>query len=390
MELSENKIREWLGDDKHRPYEKTLSCRGEPCVRPVRKKSMVSQTRVNKKITFSVPWFALGFTITIGLGFVWALLALPVIWSGSGNLQTRVAQGLPLSRIAVGLVNGFRFRFLATADDQVYLGRAGWLYLNQELHMPVDAENAMQTRAKAVIALADALKIRGVHLLLAVVPNKARIHPSYLRGAKIPLEAGYTQWLNLMQAGGVATVALDTALLKAAQNQSVFLKTDTHWNTVGAKVAAQTISAALSDFGLARAAFITTQKTRTKEHTGDLIHLMGLEGVFPPFRPNSELETVEQTQNTKVANQGLLGVPQTEVVLVGTSYSLRSNFSGVLKQALGADVLNLAKEGSGFERSMAAFLKDPILQEAPPKVLIWEFSERFLYLPVSGPLPVMP
>ena len=34
-ELGFNKIREWLGDDKHRPYKKTLSCRGEPCVRPV-------------------------------------------------------------------------------------------------------------------------------------------------------------------------------------------------------------------------------------------------------------------------------------------------------------------------------------------------------------------
>ncbi len=34
--LSRNNIREWSGDDKHRPYEKTLSCRGESCVRPVR------------------------------------------------------------------------------------------------------------------------------------------------------------------------------------------------------------------------------------------------------------------------------------------------------------------------------------------------------------------
>jgi alginate O-acetyltransferase complex protein AlgJ len=193
-----------------------------------------------------------------------------------------------------------------------------------------------------------------------------------------------------MQAGGVATVALDTALLKAAQNQSVFLKTDTHWNTLGAKIAAQTISAALSDFSLTRAAFVTSKEIKTKEYTGDLIHLMGLEGFSPPLRPDSEIELVEQTQNTKVANLGLLGAPQAEVVLVGTSYSLRSNFSGALKQALGADVLNLAKEGSGFERSMAAFLKDPMLQAAPPKVLIWEFSERFLYLPISNPLPVMP
>jgi alginate O-acetyltransferase complex protein AlgJ len=349
---------------------------------------MVSQTQVNKKVTHSIPWFALGFIITIGLGFIWVLMALPAIWSGNGNLQARVAQGLPLSRIAVGLVNSFRYRFLATADDQVHLGKAGWLYLQQELHQPTNAENAMQTRARAVIALATALKTRGVHLLLAVVPNKARIHPAYLEGAKIPFQNGYTQWLELMQTGGVATVALDTALLKAAQNQSVFLKTDTHWNTIGAKIAAQTISAALSEFSLTRAAFITTKKT--KEYTGDLIHLMGLEDFSPPLRPNSELEMVEQTQNISVANLGLLGAPQSEVVLVGTSYSLRSNFSGALKQALGTDVLNLAREGSGFERSMTAFLKDPMLEAAPPKVLIWEFSERFLYLPISGPLPVMP
>ena len=351
---------------------------------------MISQTRVSPKIIHRIPWFALGFTITIGLGFISVLVALPVIWSGNGNLQTRVAQGLPLSRMAVGLVNSFRFRFLATTDDQVHLGSAGWLYLNQELRLPAYAEQSMQTRARAVVALAHALKIQGVHLLLAVVPNKARIHSAYLRGAKIPLKDGYTQWMNLMQAGGVDAVPLDKVLLKAVQNQAVFLKTDTHWNTLGAKIAAQAVAVALSDFELTRAAFITSQKTQATEYTGDLIHLMGLEGFSSPLRPNSEIEIVEQTQNAERANLGLLGSPQTEVVLVGTSYSLRSNFLGALKQALSAPVLNLAKEGSGFAGSMVTFLKDPILQEAPPKVLIWEFSERFLYLPIDNPLPVMP
>ena len=30
-ELSENKICEWLGEHKVRPYEKNMSCRGDAC-----------------------------------------------------------------------------------------------------------------------------------------------------------------------------------------------------------------------------------------------------------------------------------------------------------------------------------------------------------------------
>jgi hypothetical protein len=43
-----NQIGEWQGDACHRPYEKIMSCRGEPCVRPVTNNEIKFPHQINK------------------------------------------------------------------------------------------------------------------------------------------------------------------------------------------------------------------------------------------------------------------------------------------------------------------------------------------------------
>jgi alginate O-acetyltransferase complex protein AlgJ len=315
---------------------------------------------------------AAGFCFTLALG------GLGYFW------QPDLHKPHPWSQQIIGWVNGLRYALLQTSDDQVHLGKDGWLYINQELRVPQNPMQNMQARAKAVIALAKSLQSRGTKLVVVVVPAKARIHPEHLGTVRFPkaLESGYQDWVQTLQAFGVTTLRLDS-LLMHTQRQT-FLMTDTHWNTFGAQVAANGIAQRL---GLSQQTRFATRTLPTQSLQGDLQHLMGVEGLSPPFRPADELETPSVTHSLAATNLGLFDLPKNEVVLVGTSYSLRSNFAGALSQALGVQVQNLAKEGSGFERNIVAFLKDPSLQEAPPKYLIWEFAERFLYLPIEHPLP---
>jgi alginate O-acetyltransferase complex protein AlgJ len=54
------------------------------------------------------------------------------------------------------------------------------------------------------------------------------------------------------------------------------------------------------------------------------------------------------------------------------------NFEGALKEALGADVLNVANQGEGPVRPMQEYLVSETLQNTPPELVIWEIPERFI------------
>ena len=71
------------------------------------------------------------------------------------------------------------------------------------------------------------------------------------------------------------------------------------------------------------------------------------------------------------------------MALVGTSYSAdeRWNFAGALRQALGSDLVNFAEDGRGPLLPMLKFLQSDDFKNAPPRLVIWEFPER--YLPIA-------
>ncbi len=335
--------------------------------------------------------FAVGFGLTLTVGLVLGGLTLRGMAAGTPqDFNSRFADALPIRQSLIQTVDALRYRFLGSSDDVVQLGRDGWLYLTQDVQQPVNATAAWQTRAAAVIRLSIALQARGVKLVLAVSPSKARIYPEHLLGTTLSsdMQAGYAGFTNTLERGGVSVVHLETALGAAAKKQQVYYRTDTHWNMAGARVAARALAQTVRKLGidLPSASFKTSKASR-QERSGDLIHLMSLDALQSPWRPASDIEATEQTKSLEAANQGLLGAPSTEVVLVGTSYCLRGNFHGALQESLGTTVLNLAKEGSGFERRMSAYLNDPAFKNTPPKILIWEFNERFLYQPIDADLP---
>jgi alginate O-acetyltransferase complex protein AlgJ len=103
------------------------------------------------------------------------------------------------------------------------------------------------------------------------------------------------------------------------------------------------------------------------------------ERIGPAFDALSE-------QTTEVAREslggGLFGESTIPVTLVGTSYSANPlwNFEGALKEALGADVLNVANQGEGPVVPMRDYLTGAEFRDAPPDLVIWEIPERFIHV----------
>ncbi|MBV5345954.1 MAG: hypothetical protein JZU63_10805, partial [Rhodoferax sp.] len=272
--------------------------------------------------------------------------------------------------------------------EQVRLGRGDWLFLTEELQYHPLGDSNMAARVQLLSKTSHCLAQKGVQLVVALVPDKARVHPEHWSAAGYPAynATRYSQALTHLNQAGVMAIDLLGPLQQAAKNQSVYYRSDTHWNQVGAKVAASVIATHIASLNtqLDEATFVTTTQATAVERPGDLIRLMGLEHMPNMLRPKPDTETTEITTQTSADQAtGLFGDSAVGVVLTGTSYSLRGNFHGHLQQALRTKVLNVAKDGGGLLQATGAYLADESFKTTPPKVLLWEVPERFLTLPLD-------
>ncbi len=301
-------------------------------------------------------------------------------------------ENLPWRSQLIAWSNAGRYVLVQGAGDQVRLGSDEWLFSVEEIEYFRQAEAFQQTRVSVVAELAASLKQKQVQLVVALVPDKARIETRQFSGQRYPqwYQGRYASILQQLQARQVNVVDLEQAM-KAAQaaqpDLALYYRTDTHWNQQGAALAAQAIAATVKQQGwqVPPVVFRTTATEKPTPRVGDLLRMMGLEDMPNLLRPNPDVERTETTAKAEVASSmGLLGDVEVPVTLVGTSYSLRANFHGYLQAALSADVLNVAQDGGGFIQSMEAYLKDDAFKTSPPQVLIWEIPERVFSRPLAS------
>lgn len=335
------------------------------------------------------------FAALLLIGFSQSIMALRSMQKNGfattpSQLKTQFNESLPWRKKFIETSSVARYATMRATEDQVRVGQDGWLYITQELRTQPDQIANWKARAEAVIALERGFKQLGIQLVVAVVPAKARIHPEHLpSGVRFEQQQNvYNEFTNKLEQAGIIVSSLDKPLL-AANSRELFYRTDTHWNQAGAKLAAQELARTIRSLKLElpRTEYRTKTVRPEQSRPGDLLNLMGLSDVSDAWRPPADHESALETKSIAAANQGLLGAPVSQVVLVGSSYSLRGNFKGFLQQALSSSVTNAAREGSGFAGSMTDFLENPSWKNQPPKIIVWEFAERFLSLPLETTLP---
>ena len=310
---------------------------------------------------------------------------------------------LPMRDQLIAFANTIRYQLLGAGGDQVRIGQQGWLFLTDELKFEGDdgrqgakiaannPEESLKERIKFVGQVASRLERQGVTLVVALVPDKARVYQSQLKGQGYPQynASKYQTALAQLAKNKVPSVDLLDPLIQAKSSQEVFYKTDTHWNQMGAQIAAQQIAAKIAKLNIALAptSFETKLSADKTQRVGDLIRLMGLETIPNSLRPLPDFEAAATTTETKSEaasaasaspSLGLFGDSAVSVALVGTSYSLRGNFHGYLRASLGTKVLNTAKDGGGFLQALTAYVQDDSFKTSKPKVIVWEIPERML------------
>lgn len=324
-----------------------------------------------------------------------AELDLPRTWTDfregrtTGTLEKQLDLNLPARKTLITVANNARYLLTGGGGEQVRIGKDGWLFLADELRFDAGGSAHLSARIALFEAAARQLDRQGVKLVVALVPDKARLYSSKLSNGRYPEynRSRYQDTLAALRIHDVTVADLLTPLTLGAVQGDVYYHSDTHWNHAGAQVAADAVALTVRQLGvdLEKTSFISVSAGAQAERPGDLIRLMGLDDTPNALRPRPDLETPVVTRQSSVESAGgLFGDAFVPVVLTGTSYSLRGNFHGFLQQALTAKVLSVAKDGGGFLQATTEYLTDESFRSAKPKVLVWEVPERFMFTKLDG------
>ncbi|WP_052352037.1 alginate O-acetyltransferase AlgX-related protein [Deinococcus pimensis] len=298
--------------------------------------------------------------------------------------ETTLDRNLPLREAGVRVWAEIGYGLFREGRPGVLVGQDGWLYTSEEFQRPPDAGRELARKVDYVRAVDRQLRARGVRLLVTLVPAKARVYPEHLGRYRVPraVDADLGRFAGALDRAGVANVNLAGPFLAAKTSGALFLRTDTHWTPLGARVAARAVAAETRrrwpDLGLAPGEFRTATGPAVNRE-GDLTRFLP---VSPAHLPAPDVVRAPKTERTD-AGGGLLGDPVISATLVGTSYSANAtwNFDGALREALGADVVNEAREGQGPMVPMRSFLRGKAATNPDLRLVIWELPERFLTVP---------
>jgi len=287
--------------------------------------------------------------------------------------ESRFLEALPTRDWTTGLWNAVRYAALGEVNDGAVPGRDGWLFTAEEFAEPQETRDLAHDIAHA----RDTLAAMGVRLVPVIVPDKARIMRDKLpRGRSEAFAGRYDRTLAVIGAAGLSAIDLRSAMTEASAS---FMRTDSHWSPAGTRAAAEAVATALADAGLPETAF-TTEVGDERPFEGDLLNFVDTGPWQSLVGPAAETIQTYETVAMDAGLGDLFGDVTIPVVLVGTSFSARTefHFEGFLKQALGADVVNVAIEGQGPFVPMDRFLESDTIDQASPEVVIWEIPERYL------------
>ncbi len=306
-------------------------------------------------------------------------------------VNSAMAHNLPVDGLFRAAGGMMRWRLFDSGGPQVWAGQGGWLYLMEELRPWPGADTVMQRRVDTIKRVGDALHAKGIDLLVAVVPDKARVVSATMNGPRsAQANTRYAAFLELLHKQGTPTVDLGVTMMATPQPDQLFWRTDTHWSQQGAALAAATISTSVTTKINHGAKFKTTAAPEISSGPGDLLRLISLDHVpdnLPiKLRPPVDRQYLETTKpvDAPAADGGLLDDgPTIDVALIGSSFSVNANFGGRLQEALGSTVSNFGEAGGGFAGAARHYFTGIAYRDTPPKLVIWEIPERLVVQPIN-------
>ncbi len=321
-----------------------------------------------------------------------------------------------LARATIPRTQAFTAEFLGLGNEQVCLGRSGWLFYQPDVaHLAGPGfldpsilkahrragrvgEEIQPDPIRAIVAFRDDLKARGIHLLLVPVPVKPMIEPEHLSQRfraplSIPLQnSSHAAFLCALDEAGVDCLDVSGAVAsrKLQTGRSQFLLADTHWTPEGMERVAELMAERIRGVeGITGAASL--ELTRGEENVrggGDIAAMLKLPAgsglypkqevvIHPVHKAAGGTWTPEASAAVLLLGDSFSNIYSLEAMGWGASAGLAEQLSFQLRQPLDAILRNDA--GAYATRELLAReLAQGKNRLAGKKVVVWEFAMREL------------
>ena len=317
-----------------------------------------------------------------------------------------------LSQWLLPPVQGLLVGELRAANEQVYLGRDGWLFYRPDIeyitgppflgkaHLKQQGHKAhfQPEPIKAIVHFRNQLAARGIDLIVVAVPVKPTIEGGRLSskaGANEPLQnASFAEFQRRLLAAGVRL--FDPAPLMAQRKpEPQYLATDTHWRPETMELVARALARWSGGISVAQDAGETDRVSSSEQFSpkdvtgiGDTARMLKLprdQHIHPPERV-----TIRQVTSgtgwwrpTREADVLLLGDSFTNIFSQeGLGWGEAAGFAEHLSVALGGRPLDCILRNSDGAFATREMLSNELARGrdrlAGKKLVIWEFAAREL------------
>ena len=298
-----------------------------------------------------------------------------------------------LPRVQLALVK------LGAGNEQVYLGRDGWLFYRPDVDYvtgpPFLEPTVMVHRAhaagvqsdpvKAIVNFRDQLASRGIDLIAMPIPMKPGVEAAHLSPRTKPNGAlqnpSFSEFKTRLEKSGIRV--FDPV---STDNASLYLETDTHWRPETMERVAKDLAALIKMPADSTAAFKVSEKNISG--IGDISRMLKLPEASQNFPP--ETVTVHEiTQGdapwhaSKDADVLLLGDSFANIFsLSALGWGESGGFAEQLSHALGDRPLDCILRNSDGAFATREILSRELARGhdrlAGKKLVIWEFAAREL------------
>lgn len=173
------------------------------------------------------------------------------------SLDSYLNDWMPFRNQLVGFRSLSRLKlFNETGSDRVMAGKDGWLFLSDiDVHyfrndFPF-SDKELSEWGSMLQNRSDWLKRRGIPYLFVVAPSKQTIYPEYVSSKynKVRADSRWDQLIAYLSTHTDVNYIDLRPVLKQAKSEKNFLysKTDSHWNSSGALIAADNINNKLNE-----------------------------------------------------------------------------------------------------------------------------------------------
>lgn len=290
-------------------------------------------------------------------------------------------KGLFLRNPSIELWASAQYLLFREGSSGVVLGRAGWLFSNEEYRLPNAYQQALSSNVAKIVEVEKTLKAHNKRLILLPLPMKLDVYAEYAtRTPDRRSQQLYGDFIAQLRRSRIETTPLREAFLAHKGRQPLFLRTDTHWSPFGARLAAQELARQHPE--LIGSAAYSSHQVAEKTLAGDLSNYLQFNRELAPEHFQPSLLAVFETlkDNQQVSADSLFGEAEQPIMLVGSSYTKIDdwNFPGFLKESLKSDLQTTAVEARGPYYAMQQFLEGKHLQDPAITTVIWEFPLRTL------------